>query len=96
MHGPNMKKLIVKFIAREAIPPGGGIAAGMEFLTNPERREQVIAKAVVNAAAAVLLIKSAPDNPFGDNEEEIAEFILKRLDCVAKKIAEQKTELGDD
>jgi len=78
-HGPNMTKLIIRFMAREAIPPRGGIADGLEFFKNPEHRKEVMAKAEANAIAAIQLIKAAPDNPFGDNDEEIAGILLKKI-----------------
>ena len=40
-YGPNVTKLITKFIAREAVPPGGGLASGFEFFSNPDRRWRV-------------------------------------------------------
>jgi len=80
IHGPNVTKLIFKFIGREAIPQGGGFADGIEFFSNPERRKHVLAKAESKALAAIQLIKTAPDNPFGDNDEEIAGMILKKIE----------------
>ncbi len=78
-YGPNVTKLIIKFIARESVPPGGGIADALEFFRNPERREQVLKSAESKAVQAILLIKSAPDNPFGNDDENIAGELLKRL-----------------
>ena len=78
-YGPNVTKLITRFIAREAIPPGGGIASGIEFFKNPERRKQVIAKAVINAMASIELVKIAPDNPYGNDDEKIAEALLEKI-----------------
>jgi hypothetical protein len=79
-YGPNVTKLITRFIAREAIPVGGGIADGIEFFKNPERRKQVLAKAEVEALAAIQLIKTAPDNPYGDNDEAIAGKLLEKIE----------------
>lgn len=78
-YGPNVRMLITKFIAREAVPPGGGLAAAVEFLGNPERRKQVLERAELEAIQAIQLIKSAPDNPFGDNDERIASEILDQI-----------------
>jgi hypothetical protein len=78
-YGPNLARLITKFIAREAIPPGGGLADGIEFFTNPERRKQVLAKAEADALAAIRLIKAAPDNPFGDDDEEVAGMLVEKI-----------------
>lgn len=79
-YGPNVTKLILVFMSRSAIPPGGGIADGMRFFTDQEHRRQVMGKAVVDAMTAIQLIKLAPDNPFGDNDEEIAGVILKEIE----------------
>jgi hypothetical protein len=79
-HGPNVTELIIRFIAREAVPPGGGLADGIEFFKNPERRKQILAKAESNAIAAIQLIKTAPDNSFGDDDEEIAGMLLKKIE----------------
>jgi len=79
-HGPNVEKLIIKFIAREAVPPGGGLASGLEFFSNPERRKQILESAEAKAVQALQLIKSAPDNPFGDDDEQIAGELLKMIE----------------
>ncbi len=78
-YGPNVRILITKFIAREAVPPGGGLASAVEFLGNPERRKQVLENAEAKAIQAIQLIKSAPDNPFGDNDEQIASELLSKI-----------------
>lgn len=78
-HGPNVRILITKFIAREAVPPGGGLASAVEFLSNPERRKQVLERAEFEAIQAIQLIKSAPDNPFGDDDERIASELLDKI-----------------
>jgi hypothetical protein len=79
-YGPNVTKLIVKFIAREAIPPGGGVADGIEFIRNSERREQVLKIAEFKAIQSLQLIKKSPDNPFGNDDEQIAGELLKMIE----------------
>ena len=86
-YGPNVTKLIIKFIAREAVPPGGGIADGVEFFKDPEHRKRVMAKAVIGVHTAIELIKIAPDNPYGDDDEKIARFLLEKIE---ERIASQK------
>lgn len=78
-YGPNVTILITKFIAREAVPPGGGLASAVEFLSNPERRKQVLEMAEFEAIQAIQLIKSAPDNPFGNDDERIASELLDQI-----------------
>lgn len=80
VYGPNVTKLIIRFVAREAIPPGGGLADGIEFFRNQERRKQVLEKAESGALAAIQLIKAAPDNPYGDNDEEVALALLTKIE----------------
>jgi hypothetical protein len=79
-YGPNVTKLITKFIAREAVPPGGGLASGLEFFSNPERRKQILESAEAKAIQAIQLIKSAPDNSFGDDDERIASELLSLIE----------------
>ena len=79
-HGTNVTKLITKFIAREAIPAGGdGVASAMEFFRNAEYRKKVLAAAEAKAIQAIELIKTAPDNPFGNDDELIAGELLKKI-----------------
>jgi len=79
-YGPNVTELITRFIACEAVPQGGGIADALEFFKNPALRKQIIDRAKANALAALRLFKTAPDNPFGDDEEAIAGYLLKRIE----------------
>lgn len=76
--GPNTKKLLAHLIALEAIPPGGGLTSGIEFLQNPR---QGIQRAAANLEAALAVVKSAPDNPYGDDDEAIAAAILERIEA---------------
>jgi hypothetical protein len=78
-HGPNVTKLIIRFIALEAVPPGGGLASAIEFFKNQELRKQVLESAEAKAMQAIQLIKSAPDNPYGEDDEQIAGELLKKI-----------------
>ncbi len=59
---------------------GGGLANGIEFIRNPERRKQALASAEAKTLQTLQLVKSAPDNPFGDDDEKIAAEILKGIE----------------
>ena len=83
--GPKVRTLLAHYIALEAVPPGGGIESGLNFLADAERREQGTRQAMANLAAALEAVKSAPDNPYGDDEEAIAAAILQKLEEVIKK-----------
>lgn len=74
--GPNMKRLLAMRVAREAIPAGGGIADGMNFLLDRQRMIETSRKALEWCDLAVTAIRSAPDNPYGNDEEAIAGAIL--------------------
>ena len=78
-YGPNVTKLITKFIAREAVPPGGGLASALDFFANAEQRKKVLDAAEAKAIQAIQLIKSAPDNQFGEDDEKIASEILFQI-----------------
>lgn len=41
--GPNVKRLIIRKMAADAIPSGGGLAAGLHFLRSAERIRQGMA-----------------------------------------------------
>ena len=77
---PKVKELLAHFIALEAVPKGGSLADGLNFLTNPERRRQGLERAMVNMEAALMVVKSAPDNPYGDDDEAIATAIIERVE----------------
>lgn len=78
--GPNVRKLLALFISVEAIPAGGGFADAVEFFKNAEKRKEILEKAESKTKEAIQLIKSAPDNPYGDDEEVIAGAILKKVE----------------
>jgi hypothetical protein len=78
--GPYARDLLSKFIAREAIPPGGGLADSIEFFKNPDHRHEMLVRAMNNFELAIAAMRAAPDNPYGDDEEAIAAGILAYLD----------------
>lgn len=78
--GPNAKKLLSRFIAREAVPPGGGLQDSLQFFTNAEHRHRVLEVAMEKLDASIALIRQAPDNPYGEDEDAIAAGILEELE----------------
>lgn len=78
--GPNAKKLLAHFIAREAVPSDGGLADGLNFLVDTDRRRQGIERAMANLGAALAAVKTAPDNPYGNDDEAIAAAILEHVE----------------
>lgn len=78
---PRVRELLALFISLEAVPEGGSLQDGLDFLTNPERRRQGFEKAMANMGAALAAVKSAPDNPYGDDDEAIAAAIIERVNA---------------
>lgn len=78
-YGLNMRKLLAAFIALESVPPGGGLAAGLRFVQDSEYRKQVLARVDARLRAAIEVVKTAPDNPY-KNDEEIAAAILAEIE----------------
>lgn len=62
-----------------AIPSGGGLADGMGFLSSPERVGDAARQATEWVNDAIAVVKTAPDNPYG-SDEEIAGAILVRFE----------------
>lgn len=81
--GPNVKKLIIRKMSLDAIPPGGGFQDGIEFLASNR-----LAESGRNAAEwvqqALAVFKTAPDNPYGDDDEAIAGELLRRIEEMQK------------
>ncbi len=78
--GPYSKKLLVRFMSREAIPEGGDIADGVKFFLDNDHRKIVMDHACENFNLAITAVRSAPDNPYGDDQEIIAEAILREIE----------------
>jgi len=78
--GPNVKRLIAMKIAREAIPPGGGFSSGLEFLLDKERVKKTFEESKLWVKEKINEIKSSPNNPYGNDDESIAEAIIKKID----------------
>lgn len=78
--GTNMKRLMSYFIARLAIPPGGGMAAGITLFTEPGKYEAVARQALEQVDIAITAMRAAPDNPYGDDEEVIAGAIVAEIE----------------
>lgn len=77
--GPNVKKLIVRKMAHDAIPSGGGLAAGVKFLSTKEAVMNGFRVAAKWVEEAIAVVKTAPDNPY-QSDEEIAAAILLKLE----------------
>lgn len=78
----SFQKLVIRKMSLEAIPEGGGIAEGIEFLSNPGRIRDEAARAKDWAKDACRAVRMAkPLNPYsGASDEEISEIILRRME----------------
>lgn len=78
--GPYFMELVHRRVARDAIPDGGGVGAGIDFLLNPERIRETTRAAFEFVQEAVDAVRAAPDNPYGDDEEAIAKHIVEEIE----------------
>ena len=76
----NKTKLLKYFLSIHAVPLGGGINDGLRFFTDETYRKEAINKAFADLELAILAVKSAPDNPYGDDENVIAGEILEQIE----------------
>jgi len=79
-HGPNFMQLAIHRVARDAIPDGGGLADGIRLYTDSEHRQALFREAFAWVDDVIAAVRAAPDNPYGDDEEEIAAAILCKIE----------------
>jgi hypothetical protein len=79
---PNIKKLIIQKVSIDAIPSGGGIKAGVDFLSDKKKMLECFKNAEVWVMGAISIIKTAPDpNEFKNlSDEEIAGVLLSKIE----------------
>lgn len=77
--GPNVKKLIAIRMSTLAIKNGTPepFKEGLLFLMDKHRFKQVSTEAVQWVKDAIAVVKTAPDNPYGDDDEAIAGEVLR-------------------
>ena len=78
--GPNVKRLVILKMSRDAIPDGGGLADGIEFFTNSEKRKAIMDGAVVWGKLAIQAVHEASEpNPWKNADDEtIAGELVRR------------------
>ena len=79
-HGPNFMELVFRLMAG----PDGPVqvafgSAGIAFLMDKEKQIKIMEKAFEQAEAIIQVIREAPDNTYGDDEEVIAKAILDKI-----------------
>jgi len=77
--GPHMKSLIAQFMANLAIPPGGGFHDGIKAIMTPGKLGEHFKIAMTQAFASVDAVKATHDNPYGNDDEKIAEALIKMV-----------------
>jgi hypothetical protein len=77
--GPNVKQLISHRFAVLSVPPGGGIGSALAVLTNPVKLKSTMLQATQEIIEALDLVKTSPDNPWGNDDEAIAAELLRRI-----------------
>jgi len=79
--GPAVKKLIANKMAMDAIPKGGSVVDGIEFLKDRDRIVKGFRDANDFIQKMIVLVRSAKNpNPFKDADDEtIAGELLRRI-----------------
>lgn len=75
----NVNLLIIHKMSCDAIPKSGGVADAIGFLANKDAIMETTRRATQWVKDVIALVKTAPDNPYGDDDEAIAGAILKKL-----------------
>lgn len=80
-HGPHFMRLVFHKVARDVVPDGGGVGDVVAFFcARRSERATLMRNAFMWCEHVIDAIRSAPDNPYGDGEEEIAAAILARIE----------------
>ena len=82
MIGPNVKKLMARKVAKEAIPSGGNFVDGVTFLMDKERVVRTMKESLLWVLEAIQTVRNACEpNPYKDADHEtIADVILKQIE----------------
>lgn len=82
MIGPNVKRLTIRKMPRDAVPDGGVIVEALGFLSSPDRLSQVARDAAAWVDGAILAVRQAANpNPWRDkSDEDIAGEILRQIE----------------
>lgn len=77
--GPNVRRLIVERMSYLMVPPGGELADALGAMIRLGGIEDFARRATEEIEACIASVRSAPDNPYRD-DEEIAAAILKGIE----------------
>ena len=78
--GPNLKKLMIHFMAVDAVPAGGGLQSAVDLIMSPNGLRDSAMRSLTKALAAIDAMRAAPDNPYGNDEETIAGEFVKQIE----------------
>jgi hypothetical protein len=80
--GPNVRRLFILRMSREAVPDGGGLADGISFFSDTEKRKTIMANSDAWVHRAIDAVRRASEpNPFKNSDDEtIAAEILRKVD----------------
>lgn len=80
--GPNMKRVVIAKMISGAIPAGGGLEAGIDFILTPGKMAAGFRSATEWCDAAIAAVRAAGEpNPWkAATEEEIAGELLSRIE----------------
>lgn len=67
-------------MALDAVPPGGGVKNVLAFLTDKTAIIDGAKKATAWVEEAIAVVKTAKDNPWGNDDEAIAGEILRQIE----------------
>jgi hypothetical protein len=73
-----------------AIPVGSGkesFSLGLDVISNQDKFSATAHEAAAWVQAAITTMKTAPDNPYGDDDEAIAGAILEGIERREKEIS---------
>ena len=78
--GPNVKRLIIRTMSTLMIPSGGGVVDGLRALSSSESVGKYAKEATKWVEDALMAVKTAPDNSYGNDDEAIAAEILRQIE----------------
>jgi hypothetical protein len=73
--------LVARKISLLAIVDDQGFEGALAFLKSPALMVAAAKEAEAFVASAIAAVKSAPDNPYGDDDEAIAGEILRKIEA---------------
>lgn len=76
----NVAQLVIRKASVDLIPAGASFADGAANMAKPGNLQRALREAKVWVDQAIAAVKSAPNNPYGTDDEEIAAVILKKLE----------------